>query len=141
MCGGFPLPPKGRYDDRQQNLASVNLLETVRRPPETGVSQGHCGWNMTRRTELLAKVRTGAVIIAAVLPVCGEARAQSPSGGGPLSFFDNIFTGSQTAPSAQRPGAPAQAQGATAPSNAPLPWSGEDGGSGHPLMNASAIRE
>jgi len=27
------------------------------------------------------------------------------------------------------------------PTNAPLPWSGEDGASGHPLMTASAIRE
>src|SRR4030081_1190450 len=101
---------------------------------------------MTRRVGLLAKRRNSAVIIAAVLLLCGPARAQSSSGGGPLNFFDNIFTGSlskgsQAAPSAQRPGASAQAQGAPAASSAPPPWSGEDGASGHPLMSANAIRE
>jgi membrane-bound lytic murein transglycosylase B len=101
---------------------------------------------MTRRVGLLAKRRNSAVIIAAVLLLCGAARAQSSSGGGPLNFFDNIFTGSlskgsQAAPSAQRPGASAQAQGAPAASSAPPPWSGEDGASGHPLMSANAIRE
>ena len=101
---------------------------------------------MTRRVGLLAKRRNSAVIIAAVLLLCGAARAQSSSGGGPLNFFDNIFTGSlskgsQAAPSAQRPGASAQAQGAAAASSAPPPWSGEDGASGHPLMSANAIRE
>ena len=39
-------------------------------------------------------MRTGAVIMTAALLLCGEARAQSSGGGGPLSFFDNIFTGS-----------------------------------------------
>src|SRR5712692_10222721 len=101
---------------------------------------------MTRRTGSLAKARTAAAIIAAALLVCGEARAQSSSGGGPLGFLDNIFTGSlskgsQTAPPGPRPGTSAQAQGTPAASSAPLPWSGEDGASGHPLMTASAIRE
>jgi len=101
---------------------------------------------MTRRVGLLAKRRNSAVIIAAVLLLCGPARAQSSSGGGPLNFINNIFTGSlskgsQAAPSAQRPGASAQAQGAPAASSAPPPWSGEDGASGHPLMSANAIRE
>ena len=100
---------------------------------------------MAQRTEPLAKVRTSAVIIAAALLLCGEARAQS-SGGGIRDFFDNIFTGSiskgnQTAPSGQRPAVSAQAQTAPDTSSAPPPWSGEDGASGHPLMTASAIRE
>jgi lytic murein transglycosylase len=78
------------------------------------------------------------VILAAALLWCGEARAQS-SGGGPLDFLGNIFSGSssktgQPAPSAQ-PGASPAASGG------PLPWSGEDGASGHPMMTASAIRE
>src|SRR5260370_19620129 len=101
---------------------------------------------MTRRTERLAKVRTGVAIIAAVLLLGGEARAQSSGGGGPLGFFDNIFTGSlskggQSAPSAPRPGASAQAQPAPAGNSAPLPWSGEDRASGPPPLAASAIRE
>src|SRR6202158_4119539 len=101
---------------------------------------------MTRRTEPLAKVRTGAVIIAAALLLCGEARAQSSGGGGPLGFLDNIFTGSlskggQSAPSGPRPGTSAQAQPAPSGNGEPPPWSGEDGASGHPLMTASAIRE
>jgi lytic murein transglycosylase len=79
-----------------------------------------------------------AIALAAAL-WSGDASAQSS--GGPLSFFDNIFTGSiskgsQTAP----PGTSTQAQAAPAGSGAP-PWSGEDGASGHPLMTAAAIRE
>src|SRR3979409_1896900 len=100
---------------------------------------------MKRRTGQLAIKGTGAAVIAAALLMCGEALAQS-SGGGPFRFFDKIFTGtlakgSQTAPSGQRPGASAQAQAAPTTGSAPLPWSGEDGASGHPLMTASAIRE
>jgi lytic murein transglycosylase len=101
---------------------------------------------MTRGTEPLAKLRAGALVLAAALLLGGKASAQS-SGGGPLSFFDNIFTGSiskgsQSAPSGQPPSASVQAQSTPAPANgAPPPWSGEDGASGHPLMTASAIRE
>ena len=100
---------------------------------------------MAQRTEPLAKVRTSAVIIAAALLLCGEARAQS-SGGGFRDFFDNIFTGSiskgnQTTPSGQRPAVSAQAQTTPDTGSAPPPWTGEDGASGHPLMTASAIRE
>src|SRR6267143_1726268 len=101
---------------------------------------------MAQRTEPLANKRTSAVIIAAALLLCGEARGQSSSGGGLQNFFDNIFTGSiskgnQTAPSAQRPAASAQVQATPDTGSAPPPWSGEDGASGHPLMTASAIRE
>ena len=101
---------------------------------------------MAQRTEPLANKRTSAVIIAAALLLCGEARAQSSGGSGLQNFLDNIFTGSiekgnQTAPSAQRPGASAQAQATPDTGSAPPPWSGEDGASGHPLMTASAIRE
>ncbi|HEX9360793.1 MAG TPA: lytic murein transglycosylase, partial [Bradyrhizobium sp.] len=100
---------------------------------------------MTQGAKQLASRRAAAAMIAAALLLSGEACAQ-PSSGGPLSFFDNIFTGSlskgsQSAPSTQRPGASAQAQGAPAASSAPQPWSGEDGASGHPLMTARAIRE
>ena len=101
---------------------------------------------MTGSMARLAKLRTGAVIMTAALLLCGEAHAQSSGGGGPFSIFDNVFTGSlskgnQTTPPGQRPGTSAQAQAAPAASSAPLPWSGEDGASGHPLMTASAIRE
>ena len=101
---------------------------------------------MTGSMARLAKLRTGAVIMTAALLLCGEARAQSSGGGGPFSIFDNVFTGSlskgsQTTPPGQRTGTSAQTQQAPAASGAPLPWSGEDGASGHPLMTASAIRE
>src|SRR3954453_109012 len=93
--------------------------------------------NMRRpRTKPSAKRQTAALIAAAVL-LGGEAHAQS--GGGPFSLFDSIFTGSvsragSTAPSAPRAGTSAQAQGAPTAGSGPLPWSGEDGASGHPLM-------
>jgi membrane-bound lytic murein transglycosylase B len=74
------------------------------------------------------------MMLAAVLICCGEARAQSSS---PLDFLGNIFS-SKSAPAnpSPPPGAAVPATG-----NGPLPWSGEDGASGHPLMTASAIRE
>src|SRR6266481_8347214 len=100
---------------------------------------------MTRRTKQLASRRAGAAMIAAALLLSGEACAQ-PSSGGPLSFFDTVFTGSlskgsQIAPSTTRPVTSAQAQAAPAASSPAPPWSGEDGASGHPLMTARAIRE
>ncbi len=101
---------------------------------------------MTRRTGFLANGRTSAIIVAAALIACGGAHAQSSGGGGPFSLFGNVFTGSlssggQTIPPARRPGSSAQAQATPAGAGAVLPWSGEDGASGHPLMTASAIRE
>jgi lytic murein transglycosylase len=89
---------------------------------------------MTQGAGWVAELRTGAAIVAAAFMACGGAHAQS-SGGAPLGFLDNIFT----APS--RPGTSAQALGAPSTNSAPLPWSGEDGASGHPLMTAAAIRE
>ncbi|MEO6780458.1 MAG: lytic murein transglycosylase, partial [Bradyrhizobium sp.] len=81
-------------------------------------------------------------MIAALL-VSGEARAQASSGGGPLGFLDSIFTGSRSkgGQAAPQPGTAAPTPSEPAASSAPLPWSGEDGASGHPLMTASAIRE
>jgi len=87
------------------------------------------------------------VSVAVFLAFATEAGAQSAGGGGPLNFLDSLFTGTlskgnQPPPSPQRPAGPAQAQTAPASgTSAPLPWSGEDGASGHPLMTASAIRE
>jgi lytic murein transglycosylase len=82
---------------------------------------------------------------AMVVIACGGATAQ-PSGGGPLGFLDNLFTGSlskggQTASPATTAGTSAQVLDAPSGNGAPLPWSGEDGASGHPLMTATAIRE
>ena len=62
---------------------------------------------MTGLMEHSANKAAGALMLAAVLALGGEARAQS-SGGGPLGFLDNIFTGSisrgsQAPPSAPRP--------------------------------------
>src|SRR3954452_13868701 len=102
---------------------------------------------MTRRIERRAKPWARAVVLGAMsLWFAGDARAQS-SGGGPLNLLHGLFSGTQSkgtqpAPSPQRPAGPAHAQTAPAPGpSAPLPWSGEDGASGHPLMTAGAIRE
>jgi membrane-bound lytic murein transglycosylase B len=97
---------------------------------------------MAEWTGRMANWRTAA--LAAALLLSGEAHAQS-SGGGPLNFLDNLFTGAfskggQTAPS-PGPGGTAQTQSPAPTGSGPLPWSGEDGASGHPLMTASAIRE
>src|SRR5215470_17389265 len=97
---------------------------------------------MTKRTDRMANWRTA--MVAAALLLSGQAHAQSSSGGGPLNFLDNLFTGAfskggQTTPAAAPSGAAAQPQ--SSPGSGPLPWSGQDGASGHPLMTASAIRE
>src|ERR1700689_5892792 len=86
---------------------------------------------MKRRMEPLTGAVTAIPAIGLAL-LCGEASAQS-SGGGLSNLFGNIFSGPNS-------GAPAQPQ-ATPGSGAALPWSGEDGASGHPLMTAAAIRE
>src|SRR5207248_1893118 len=69
------------------------------------------------------------VIFAAALLMSGAAHAQSP-GAGLSNLFGNIFSGPNSSP----PAAPQSGSG-------PLPWSGEDGASGHPLMTAGAIRQ
>src|SRR4051812_1915349 len=81
--------------------------------------------------------RGAAIAIAATLLFAGPAFAQSQGGNGVSNFFGNIFSGpkSATAPPAQA------ATGTDGAPTAPLPWSGEDGASGHPLMTASAIRQ
>ena len=92
-----------------------------------------------RRTGPSRLSRAGAVVLAATLLLAGEALfagaalAQS-SGGGLPNLFGNMFSGQTSTTPAQAPPAPAA-------SSAPLPWTGEDGASGHPLMTASAIRE
>src|SRR5665647_3324242 len=88
---------------------------------------------MMRRTAPSMIGRTGMVLFAAMLLYAGEVRAQS-SGDGISNLLGNIFSG-------QKSSTPAQPQAAPGSGSAPLPWSGEDGASGHPLMTASAIRE
>src|SRR6266481_6095226 len=85
---------------------------------------------MKRRMEPSMRV-TAAALFAAALLVSGAANAQS-SGGGLSDLFGNIFSGPSS-------GSPAQPQ--PSPGGGALPWSGEDGASGHPLMTASAIRQ
>lgn len=77
----------------------------------------------------------GAMLAALAMPGVAAAQGVTASNG-PLSFFDNIFTGSITNGAPQ----PAQRSRPPASSSAVQPWSGEDGASGNPLMTASAIR-
>jgi len=86
---------------------------------------------MTPRTELLTKSLLGALIAARMF--VGPASAQQ-SGGGLSSLFGGVFSG-------QRTDTPAQQQPAVPGDPSTIPWSGQDGASGHPLMTASAIRE
>ena len=85
---------------------------------------------MAKRVEPSALTLARTLLLAAALLVAGEARAQSQSGGGLSSLFGGLFSG----PKADTPQAPGG-------SNGPVPWSGEDGASGHPLMTADAIRQ
>lgn len=85
------------------------------------------------RNPASTKVLAGALALAATLLVPAAALAQS-SGDGVSNFLNNIFT-PKSGGNTQQP------QAAPTTGNAPLPWTGEDGASGHPLMTASAIRE
>ncbi len=89
---------------------------------------------MGRRTEPSAILLAGAVAFATAVACATPVRAQS--GSNPLNFLDNLFTGSFGKGNASN----AQST-PPAPGGGPLPWSGEDGASGHPLMTAAAIRE
>src|SRR5438270_3267034 len=93
---------------------------------------GRMGILVNRRT-------TTAAVVAGTLLACSGARAQSADGG-PLKFLENIFGGSASKDQAE-PGSLPQTQPAPTANDAPPPWSGEDGASGHPLMSAMAIRE
>src|SRR5690348_12679300 len=87
---------------------------------------------MTRQLEPKATLRTTALALVLTFTLAGEtAHAQSSDNG--LSNFFGLFSG-------QKSDAPAQPQTAP-PTTGSIPWSGEDGASGHPLMTASAIRE
>jgi lytic murein transglycosylase len=79
--------------------------------------------------EPLAKT-LAAVLVAAGL-LASPAHGQQ-SGNGLSNLFGGIFSGPKS-DAAQQPAVPGN--------TGPIPWSGEDGASGHPLMTASAIRE
>ncbi len=135
-----PRGPGHPQTGKKLNPAFVKLLETVTGPSGHGMSDGTF-WGTTghARTGPSRISRAGAAVLAAALLFAGEglfagaALAQS-SGGGLPNLFGNMFSGQNAA-------TPAQAQPAPAGSTTPLPWTGEDGASGHPLMTASAIRE
>jgi membrane-bound lytic murein transglycosylase B len=74
--------------------------------------------------------RTAVMALAATLLWPAASHAQQPSDG-ISNFLGNIF----------KPGTNAQPQATQGTTSGPLPWTGEDGASGHPLMTASAIRE
>ena len=79
----------------------------------------------------LARRAGGAVVAGALLlPAGAHAQAQN----GLPNLFGGIFSGSTPAPAQPTPGPGGTPTG-------PLPWTGEDGASGHPLMTAAAIRE
>jgi membrane-bound lytic murein transglycosylase B len=84
---------------------------------------------MTHRTRAIAIA--AALICSSQAALVGSSHAQSGSNG-VSNFLGNIFSGQK---SAQAP------QATPGPDGGPPPWSGEDGGSGHPLMTADAIRQ
>ena len=79
--------------------------------------------------EPLAKTLAAALVAASLLasPACAQQ-----SGNGLSNLFGGIFSGPKSDAPPQQPAVPGN--------TGPIPWSGEDGASGHPLMTASAIR-
>ncbi len=84
----------------------------------------------------MARRLTAAALLLASVMLSAPALAQS-SGNGLSNFLGGIFSGPKPDASAQQPQGAQQQPGTTGP----LPWSGEDGASGHLLMTASAIRQ
>jgi lytic murein transglycosylase len=80
--------------------------------------------------EPLSKALAATSVAASLL--ASPALAQQ-SGNGLSSLFGGIFSGQKS----DAPPPQAAVPGATGP----IPWSGEDGASGHPLMTADAIRQ
>ena len=76
--------------------------------------------------------RLAVTLLLASALSAAPALAQS-SGNGLSNLFGGIFSGPKQDPAVQ----PQATPGTTGP----LPWSGEDGASGHPLMTAGAIRQ
>ncbi len=87
------------------------------------------------REPIARRVTAAALLLAGALsatPALAQSQGQS-QGNGLSNLFGGIFSGPKPDASTQ----PQAAPGATGV----LPWSGEDGASGHPLMTASAIRQ
>ena len=84
---------------------------------------------MTPQTEQLAKILAAALVSAGLL-ACPAFAQQSGNG---LSDLFGILSGPKSDAPPQQPAVPGN--------TGAIPWSGEDGASGHPLMTASAIRE
>jgi len=80
--------------------------------------------------EPLAKALAALLVATGLL--ASPAYAQQ-SGNGLPNLFGGIFSGPKPDATPQQPAVPGN--------TGPIPWSGEDGASGHPLMTASAIRE
>src|SRR5690242_494153 len=91
---------------------------------------------MAKRMEPLALVLAGALLAAAGLQAIAPAQAQSQGGGDGLTrLISSLFSEQK----AGTPAAPSGASGAVASRS--IPWSGQDGASGDPLMRAAAIRQ
>jgi lytic murein transglycosylase len=77
----------------------------------------------------MARISARALLVAGALVSSGVAHAQSQAGGLSSLFGGGLFARGKVAP--VQPNAPGGS----------LPWSGEDGASGDPLMTAAAIRQ
>ena len=88
-----------------------------------------------RRTGPLANRRTGLRSLAAALLLCGAGACAVVQRRRPAGFPR------QHLHRLRKPARPAAPAAPGTGGSGPLPWSGEDGASGHPLMTASAIRE
>ena len=82
----------------------------------------------------MARRLTAATLVLAGALSSAPALAQSPA---QSSSLPNLFGGIFSGPKSDTPAQPQAAPG----TNGSIPWSGEDGASGHPLMTASAIRQ
>jgi lytic murein transglycosylase len=89
------------------------------------------GTKVAMRAAAVAMTLSGAALAQSQPAQSQPAQSQ---GNGVSNFLGNIFSGPKSA-------APTQAPAPDGTPSAPLPWSGEDGASGHPLMTASAIRQ
>src|SRR5499427_8080405 len=85
---------------------------------------------MTQRKTFWGLAAAMLIAACALLPAPLQAQSSGGGGGGLSNLFGGIFSGPKPDNGAQPQAAPGS-----------VPWSGEDGASGHPLMTAAAIRQ
>src|ERR1700738_3796769 len=139
-------PPFRCHHSVAKNCGAVKRMETKRRPRVGAIlSTWRLAMELTGTGLVRWPIRAALAASLGVALWSGDALAQQSSGGGgPLSFFNAILTGSisrgsPAAPSASPTGALVQVESAPAGSGGPPPRGGGGGGARPPAPSDRAV--